>query len=375
MKQLHIVKSISQDFGGIGVASLRYAESLALCGVKVRVFVLEKSEHELGLHDSHGNIEIIYSNTHGPFQNLRAFISSFFDDNYDILHIHGVWTIFLAIACCIAKHRKIKIAISPHGCLSPWALAHKKWKKKAAFFIYQKRVLNYASIIFATSSQELESIRMLGIKIPIAVIPLGVDIPDRAINFELRSRSFLFLSRIHPVKGLLTLVRAWAQVRRPGWRVTIAGPDEGGHLAEIKAEILTLGIGEDFDFPGMLMGSLKEKAYSTASVFILPSYSENFGIVIAEALAHKIPVITTTGTPWSDLIEKKCGWWVSPVTDEIAKAMEMAMDLSPENLLEMGVRGRELVMDKYSWEIIGTSASGVYEWVLGLSPNRPLFLD
>ena len=155
----------------------------------------------------------------------------------------------------------------------------------------------------------------------------------------------------------------------------MAGPDEGEHLEEIKAEILTLGIGEDFDFPGMLMGSLKEKAYSTASVFILPSYSENFGIVIAEALAHNVPVITTTGTPWSDLIEKKCGWWVSPATDEIAKAMEMAMDLSPENLLEMGGRGRGLVMDKYSWEIIGASASGVYEWVLGLSPNRPLFLN
>ena len=374
MKQLHIVKSIALNSGGIGVASLRYAESLASAGVDVRLLALEKSNSELSILSPSQNFQVLSVDNNGIYYLFKRLSGCINEGNFDVVHIHGTWTVFLAIASFLAARRKIKIVISPHGCLDSWALEHKKWKKKAAFFCYQRRALNSASIFFATSRQEFESIRMLGIDAPIAVIPLGVDIPLR-VNSYLGSRSFLFLSRIHPVKGLLNLVRAWAKVRRPGWRITIAGPDEGGHLAEIRAEIFSLGIGDDFDFPGMLIGSLKEKAYSTASVFILPSYSENFGMVVAEALAHNLPVITTTGTPWEILTNIKGGWWVSPTVDAVARAMQMAMDLDPKDLWLMGSRGRSLVAEKYSWKSTAESACEAYQWLLGRLPHHPIFIE
>jgi glycosyltransferase involved in cell wall biosynthesis len=105
---------------------------------------------------------------------------------------------------------------------------------------------------------------------------------------------------------------------------------------------------------------------------VLPTYSENFGLVIAEALARGVPVITTTGAPWEDILLYRCGWWVSPGTNGIAQALEAAMDLPREALAEMGQRGVQLTKDKYSWSQIGRSALEAYQWILGARAHHPM---
>lgn len=372
MKQLHIVPSIATVAGGLGFAALRYAQAQALAGADVKLYVADRNKPELVPQPEHGRINIVGVRAIGSVAGALAFRKYLKTHVFDVIHVHGTWTPFLAIASFLARSQGIPIIVSPHGCLEPLALAHRAWKKKLALAIYQRRVFTRASMIVATARQELESIRRIGIKCPVAVIPIGVDTSCVMTRHLGEERRFLFLSRLHPIKGLPDLVKAWALVRRSGWRVVIAGPDEDGHLDVIRAQIQQLGLERDFEFTGMVTGERKEALFSEADVFVLPTYSENFGLVIAEALARGVPVITTTGAPWDDIVSHRCGWWVPPGADSIAQALEAAMDLPREDLQEMGQRGAQLAKEKYSWGQIGRSALETYQWILGLRTQRPI---
>lgn len=379
MRQLHIVQSIATDFGGLGLAALRYSQALAQAGADVSLYVLARSSQELEIDEAAGKIFIGGSCGVGLFAqaiNLKKYVDAY---NFDVIHIHGTWSPILAIVSYIAYLKGIPFVISPHGCLEPWALQHRGLKKKLALSLYQKRIFLKASMIFATAEQELESIRRLGIKTPVAVVPNGVDMPsvggisrNTAVNGH---RKILFLSRIHPKKGLRDLVAAWAQVRQPGWRVIIAGPDEEGHLDQIRLQIDSLGLGGDFEFPGLVTGDRKEALFANADLFVLPTYSENFGIAVAEALARGVPVITTKGAPWRDIEEWNCGWWVQPGVEGVAGALAVAMKTSHEELNQMGQRGINLVKAKYSWNKIGGLALQCYRWMFDKNSKSPNFVN
>lgn len=375
MKQLHIVQSIASDFGGLGLAALRYAQALALANTNISLFVVDRSKEEIKVDCTVGAVRLDGGGGTGLVSRVIALKQYLDQFSFDIVHIHGTWTPILAVASYLASAKGIPVVVSPHGCLEPWALQHRGWKKKLALALYQKRVFTKAAMLVATARQELESIRSLGIETPVAVIPNGVDMPAIFDHSQTGERKFLFLSRIHPKKGLPALVAAWALVRQPGWRVVIAGPDEDGHLDEIRTQIDSLGLGSDFEFTGLVTGDRKEALFAEADVFVLPTYSENFGIAVAEALARGVPVITTTGAPWVDIETWRCGWWVQPGVDGVAGALVAAMNASREELREMGQRGVQLVREKYSWDQIGIDALEAYQWMLGQSQQRPAFVD
>ncbi|WP_428825250.1 glycosyltransferase [Azonexus sp. IMCC34842] len=374
MKQLHIVQSIASDFGGLGLAALRYAQALALSNANISLFVVDRSKEEISVDSGVGAVRLDGGGGVGLLSRIRALKRYLDQFSFDVVHIHGTWTPILVVASYLASIKGIPVVVSPHGCLEPWALQHRGWKKKLALALYQKRVFSKASMIVATARQELESIRRLGIETPVAVIPNGVDMPPVLARLQAGKRKFLFLSRIHPKKGLPDLVAAWALVRQPGWQVVIAGPDEDGHLDQIRAQVDSLGLRYDFEFTGLVTGERKEALFAGADVFVLPTYSENFGIAVAEALARGVPVITTTGAPWEDIESRCCGWWVQPGVDGIACALVAAMNTPREELSEMGQRGILLVKEKYAWDQIGRSALGAYQWMLGQSQQCPDFV-
>lgn len=375
MNQLHIVQSIASFFGGLGLAALRYSQALSLAGANVTLYVVDRSKCELDVVDVRGMVEIV-SGSRPRIVNQILSLKAYLDSHHvDTVHLHGAWTPILAVANYLASAKGIPVVISPHGCLEPWALQYRRWKKKLALALYQKRICSKAAMMVATSRQELKSIRRLGIHAPVAVIPNGVDIPPVLVRAPARERTFLFLSRIHPIKGLPDLVSAWALVREPGWRVVIAGPDEDGHLEELRAQIDSLGLKRDFEFTGLVTGERKESLFAEADVFVLPTYSENFGIAVAEALARGVPVITTTGAPWEDIALRHCGWWVQPGVDGVANALKEAMNTPRDELIAMGQRGVQLVKEKYSWDQIGRNALDAYHWILGKSQERPNFVD
>ncbi len=375
--QLHVVTSTAATSGGEGLAALRYAQAIASAGCMVTLLSRYISGESYDEFSSKGMFEQQAAPSRkNSFINLfteYSFVQRLCEQRkFNLIHLHGMWSPFLAVAALVAHRRGIPLVISPHGCLEPWALRNKYFKKLLALKIYQGAALRSASLLVATADQELRSLRNFGFQQPIAVVPNGIDVgmvTQRGAHAEVKT--ILFLSRVHPKKGLLDLVEAWALVRRPGWRIVIAGGDEEGYRARVEALIRLKGLDADFEFAGFVDGSRKQACFDRADVFILPTYSENFGIAVAEALANELPVITTTGAPWSDLVEYKCGWWVEPGIPGISSALVEAMVCDSAELKQMGRRGRQLVIDKYSWGKIGISAQEVSEWLLDQTRSKP----
>ncbi len=285
----------------------------------------------------------------------------------DLLHSHGLWTPVNHWTARLARRAGIPLVIQPRGMLEPWALAYRSWKKRLALLLYQRRDLASAVLLVATAEQEAENFRQLGLRQPIAIIPNGTDLPewrDRA-DPQGSPRKMLFLSRIHPVKGLLNLVQAWKTVRPSGWKMVVAGPDEGGHQQIVEAAIRQAGLQDDFTFTGSVYGDEKEALYRSADVFVLPTFTENFGLVVAEALACGVPVITTKGAPWEGLLTHRCGWWIDIGVEPLAAALREATTLPPDTLRDMGQRGRVYVEQNFGWPGIAEQMLSVYRWVLG----------
>ena len=375
--QLHLVASAAVTSGGEGLAALRYAESIARSGCVVTLL----SKHISAKHDdaSHGSGRFVQAAAPTQHNFLSELLAQYGymqklceQKKIDLIHLHGMWSPLLAVGALVANRNGLPLIISPHGCLEPWALGYKHRKKWFALKTYQGLVMRSASLFVATADQEADSIRRLGFQQPVAIIPNGVDVgvaPRH--NAHVDFKTILFLSRIHPIKGLPDLVEAWAIVRRPGWRIVIAGGDEQGYRSKIENLIRARGLESDFVFVGFVDGARKQACFEMADIFVLPTYSENFGIAVAEALASELPVITTTGAPWHDLVKHQCGWWVEPGLKGISNALNEAMECDPGELRQMGQRGRQLVIDKYSWTKIGADALEVSNWLLDSSRPKP----
>ncbi len=303
-----------------------------------------------------------------------------------ILHDNGLWLPTNHATARVARELGLKRVVSPRGMLTGWALKHKGMRKRIAWWAYQRRDLERAQALHATSCDEADGFRAVGLKQPIAVIPNGVELPpndlqpsafpsSEAVQMvdspQPFKRTVLFLGRIHPIKGLADLVQAWATVRPPDWRVVIAGDGDKNHQAQLEAEIRGRGLSSEFSFVGPVTGDAKWDWYRQASLFVLPSHSENFGIVVAEALACGVPVITTRGTPWEDLTTHRCGWWTDIGPAALANALREATNRTNGELAEMGKRGQQLIQEKYTWPRIAAQMHEVYRWVLGIGgkPN------
>jgi len=291
-----------------------------------------------------------------------------------VLHGHGLWHPANHWTARHARDLGIPLMIHPRGMLEPWAIDQKAWKKRFAMTLFQRRDLESARLLVATSAAEFESIRRLGFRNAIAIIPNGVELVVPAADTGNRwrrlksERRVLFLSRVHWQKGLLNLVRAWSELKPAGWRLCFAGPDEDGHVAEVMKLTRELGVAHSVRYLGEVDGVEKSHQYNQADLFVLPTFSENFGVVVAEALAHGLPVITTRGAPWSDLETYGCGWWVDIGVDPLVNALRGAMALSDAERGEMGQRGRAYVQ-RYDWNDIAKQMVEAYRWVVGVGPK------
>lgn len=296
-----------------------------------------------------------------------------------VIHLHGLWKYTSLVAWWWAKAHGCPYIVSPHGMLEPWSLTQSRIKKWMANQLYQGACLRQAMCIRATSKMEVESIRLAGYRTPIALVPNGVEIPAKPLprfpRESGRPRRVLFLSRIHRKKGLINLVKAWEALHPVGWELLIVGPDEEGHLAEVKAAVAECRLQEQILFPGEVWGEEKNRLYCSSDLFVLPTFSENFGLVVAEALSCEVPVITTRAAPWHELEEERCGWWIDTGVAPLVAALREALAMAPDELHEMGVRGRQLIEDRYTWEPIGHAIVEVYDWMLGKQPKPGCIID
>lgn len=350
MRVLHTVASLRLATGGPARSVPALANALADLGVESHVWSPEPSESV-----EVSNRFIAHS---GKLQEIEKRIS-----RLDLVHDHGLWLPTNHQVARMAKRLDVPRIVSPRGMLEPWALNHKKWKKKLAWWCYQHRDLSAVRALHATAESEARQFRNLGLKNPIHIIPNGVEVPhpDTTVRASSAKKTALFLGRIHPKKGLPLLVQAWARVKPAGWQMRVIGPDEDGHRAEVASMVHEMGIVDDWTFEGPMEGAEKATSFREADLFILPTYSENFGIAVAEALAASVPVITTTGAPWQGLQQHQCGWWVAPEVDFLASALCEAISITEEKRREMGNRGATWMREDFSWQKVAQEMLEMYE--------------
>jgi glycosyltransferase involved in cell wall biosynthesis len=368
LKVAHLTASISRLQGGPYISVRRAAQELVRQGWRVTVAAprdLREGEDAASWAPVKPVIlESVPPRSFGYSTGWRKCLEAVAPD---VVHVQGLWMAQGPVAHAWRKRTGRPYIVSPRGMLEPWALKYRAWKKKLVFFSWERRVLDGASCLHATSVAEAAQFRTLGLRPPIAVIPNGVDLPGKVRkDYDgAQERLAVFVSRLHPIKGLPMLLQAWAAVRPAGWRLLIAGPDECGHAAELRKLASDLGLEKQVEFRGPIYGEAKLELLSGADLFVLPTYSENFGISVAEALAIGLPVITTTGAPWSCLKSQNCGWWVDIGTEPLAQALSQATQCSDRELRQMGLRGREFVGREYSWTRIAAEFTSLYHWALG----------
>lgn len=282
----------------------------------------------------------------------------------DVAHDNGLWLSHHHRLAVLTRERGIPRVVSTRGMLEPWALAHKRMKKRMAWELYQRRDLKRARCVHATAAVEAESLRRLGLGVPIRMIPNGVDVPaatgiSRAPPGK-SGRTALFLGRLYPIKGLPVLIEAWRRVGPVGWSLKIAGPDEAGHRRALERQVREGGLGDAVSFTGPLEGAVKEAAFLGADLFVLATHSESFGMAIAEAMAYGLPVLTTTAAPWPDLHRRGCGWWVPDAVDAFAAALRQATALDSATLRAMGSRGRQWMEAEFGWPGIARQFVALY---------------
>jgi glycosyltransferase involved in cell wall biosynthesis len=366
MKILHTTSSLDPAAGGPARSVPQIALAQAELGHQVSIWVNDASH--LAFADeilNHKAVTICC----GP---LLALIGNGNGNGFSVVHDHGIWELFHCRVAWLCQRFSLPRVVSPRGMLEPWSMGHKKWKKRVAWYLYQKRNLMQADTLHATSAAEAKQFKHLGLNNEVLIqpngvsLPLGAAVPGEAVlrASGTAARKMLFVGRIHPQKGLPLAVEAWSKVVPKDWEMYVVGPDEKGHEAELKGLIRKRGFETEWVFKGPMQGIDKWRVFYEADVVILPTYSENFGITVAESLATGTPVITTTGTPWAGLIERNCGWWVEPNVESIARAMGEAMSLDVDVLKKMGDQGREWVERDFSWPVIASEIIKGYEAVI-----------
>ena len=365
MKIIQLVPHVDQEAAGPSYSVPRLCQGLAALG----------NEVELACLAAKGAIEGVGLDLHPQWPILKKFAvspglaRSLYGQagRVDVVHNHSLWSMVNVAAGWVVPGRGAKLVTSPRGTLSTWALSRNRYVKQLLWPL-QRRVLSRADLIHVTSEVEHQEVRALGFNQATMLVPNGIDLPEPGLTRRIapgQTRTLLFLSRIHPKKGIDRLLHAWAtlQSRHLDWQLVLVGRGEATHVEEVTALASSLNL-ERVPFPGPLYGAEKTRAYLDAELFVLPTHSENFGMVVAEALAHGAPAVVSQGAPWAGLETEGCGWWVQHDVPTLTAALDAAMSLPAEQLAEMGAKGRAWMTRDFGWESIARRMEAGYRWLI-----------
>jgi glycosyltransferase involved in cell wall biosynthesis len=378
MSIVHVTSWLSRLGGGIPPVICALARETNRRGQNVSVVGLK--DKWVGADCQKENFPFVFGEIFGPQsfgfspglrKQLQALVQS-----RGIVHSHGLWMYpgWAARKAAIENH--CRLLVSPHGMLEPWALDRSSWKKKVAGLLFENKNLQEAACLHALCLPEAENFRRLGLKNPIAIIPNGVDVEEPAAPggaiFEKFSeikgrRRILFLSRLHPKKGLGNLLQAWQKMTPDfkDWQLLIAGSGDPAYEQALKTFSKDLISNKSVVFLGQVSGENKKQILAAADVFILPSFSEGFSVAILEAAAAGLPVLLTPQCNFPELARSNAALKISTDTAGIEKGLRQILELPDEPGKAMGRRGRELIQKSYTWPAIAEQMCRVYDWMAG----------
>ena len=375
MKVLH-TGSLDVRSGGPAMSTYLTLLGLQEQGIDAEIVMYEMSEggqlrgEEAKVHFAHRPLEnkMLYS----PMlaKEIRAL------GMYDVYHAQGVWQWPTYVLASVARKEGKPYVITPRGMLYPQDIAKSnKLFKQLSLSLRLKSDLNRAACVQCTCEEEMMHLRNLGVTSPLALIANPVVIKPHEYKKEDNVFRVGYLGRVSPRKKVERLIRAFATLgnEAKNAELLIIGNTNDSYERQLQTEARQLGV-TNVRFAGFLSGKEKDKAIASMSVLVNPSDFENLGNVILEGLAHRIPCIATTGSPWKELQTYQCGWWIEPSQEAITETIRQAMVTSQKELGEMGERGLKLVTENYSVEAIAKKTKAMYQWILSKN-DKPDFIS
>lgn len=367
MKILSIIERVDPDYGGPAVSlpsllialNAKYDVNNQI--LSTSTFPLIEKNELIAKGDISSTVHKTYF-----FEQLKFSPGLLFDllvksKKCDIIYSNNLWNFVALFSYLASKLNRKPHVISCRGSIYPWSLSIGKYRKKIAWSLFQKKAFQDAAFIHVTALDEYEAVRALGIKTDVVISPHGIDseefnmLPERKdsiVSLKLNSekRYFLFMSRLHKKKGLDLLLDLWNSIAHlyPNWVLLVVGPDYGNYI-KLMDRYCKDNLGEQLLYLGCADYEIKKQLFSVSEFFVLPSYTENFGIVIGEALSAGLPVITTKNTPWEIINDKDCGKCINLSASELEQALTCYLGKNTDFFEVRGLVAKELIRNNYSW--------------------------
>jgi glycosyltransferase involved in cell wall biosynthesis len=369
MKLSHIVSSLEEQYGGPSKSVRALCDALGQTGHEVSLLTTHPTAAVGGETSERGRLRITQFRRGWPGRVCasRELRDAVLAHRADVVHHHALWLRPLHYARLAARRHGAPLVISPRGMMADWAWHHHRGRKQIARLLVHPGALEAAAGWHATSAEEAQEIRARGFEQPVCVAPNGVEQPTDESMAVARAHWHaacpaaalrpvaLFYSRLHRKKRVRELIDAWLDHGPKDWLLLVIGIPEDYTAEELRDHAQRRGGGERV---AAFSGLGRPPPYAVASLFLLPSHNENFGLVIAEALAHGVPAVVTDTTPWSGLNRDERGWCV-PWADYPTTLRQAAAE-GVERLRERGERARDWVLREFSWARSAATLSDFY---------------
>ena len=372
MKILTFISSLDINSGGPSRSVPMLVKGLAELGVDITLMTI-RSEN-MNVHALEGTtaklkvLEPSFSN-----KEIAQYLK---DEQFQLVQIQSIWELSYHKVIVEARKQGIPYIVTPRGMLEPWSLSQKKWKKELAWLLYQRNDVQKSACVFTTAKMEAEHVCKLGITTRKAVIPNGIETDAYPCKSSVEGvkKQVLFLSRVHVKKGIELLFEAWKRLHSDyaDWQLLVIGNGEAEYIHGLENKVESLGLKDCIKILPPVFGEAKIKVYQESALFCLPSFSENFGMVIAESMSCGTPVITTTNCPWIILNDTKTGWCIDLSVDNLEHALREAMT-SPIDLYEMGHKASKLIYENFDYRSVTRKTLRLYEWLLD-GGEKPEFI-
>ena len=389
MKIEHILGIFSPEHGGPTIGIGNYVRGQAAHGHQIKLRVLEGFPNTSPAVRLNSVVDqqifpVAMPAVSCRSPKLKAFLKR--EPSPDLYHLHGTWPLPSKYGADEARRRRIPYVVEMMGSYQPHELVRKPWRKRLFRSWFADRMLHEASCIHTNSRMEMEQLIALGFRGPFAPIPVGFDTaaatemerqlngtpPEFAIQWK-TSRFVLFLARVHPNKGIELLLEAWARLAKdfPDVRLVVAGPGQPDYKSDLVAKTKSLGIGR-IDFLNYVTELEKVWLYKNAFVYCLPSFGENFGATIQDALGFGTPVITTRRTPWWGIEHQSVGWLAEPNVSSVEEKLRQALGLGNADRTLISEKARKWIRQEFSLEEAINKQLQMYAWLCG--GERPGFV-
>jgi glycosyltransferase involved in cell wall biosynthesis len=388
MKVLHITPSLSSVRGGVTQAVIEMVQTLQAQGHEVEI--VTTNDNGTDLLNVPLRQRVIYCGVpvwffprfSPPIGPIREFQFSSelwgwlwrYISDYDLLHVHAMFCYPCTMAMIAARIRHIPYVNQPHGLLCAWSLQQSKLKKQIYLALVERANLNHSQALQLTSAMERQEVSQLGLVAPSVISPLGLFVSPPIPQARQRLRQvlgvaehqpvILFMSRLHPKKGLDYLIPALGKLHDRSFTFILAGNGAPSYEAEVDTLLAAAGIQHCTYRPGFVTGEQKDLLLQGSDIFVLTSHSENFGVVVLEAMAAGLATILTPGVAMAEILaDQKVGYVPALDIATIADTLQQCLD-QPDEVKAMGNCARELIAQHYTWPKVTAKVVETYTQIV-----------